>query len=239
MILVVSSIKLDGFDAGSGCFSGNRSADFGGRVAVTAVADVATNIFVASARAGQRFTVQIVDDLAGKMLQGTLHAKSRMFRSATRPVANMVTAALSLLSNFLVLIHLNTDRRKRGNCFLIRCWPAFRCWPLFRWLRLFLGAAVSVGCAELFGCALTRFDFDWFALIANPFAFVGLGLPQGTDFGGELSDFLLVAALDDDVRLIGTGDREFRRNLLLQFVCVTDPQLQGVALDRGEVADAD
>jgi len=54
--------------------------------------------------------------------------------------------------------------------------------------------------------------------IADALALVGLRLPERPHLGCELADELLVDPLDRDVRLVGTGDREARGNLDLQFV---------------------
>ena len=49
-----------------------------------------------------------------------------------------------------------------------------------------------------------------FALVADALALVGFGLANRPHFGGELADLLLVASLDDDVRLIGAGHIQAR-----------------------------
>lgn len=111
MISVMSAIQLDRLDSGCCRLFRDQLADFCGGVAVPAVFDFAANGFIAGAGTGQRLTRQIVDHLATKMLQRPLHAKPWLFGSSTQLVSHVVAATLPLFLNFLVLIHLVTDRK--------------------------------------------------------------------------------------------------------------------------------
>ena len=63
----------------------------------------------------------------------------------------------------------------------------------------------------LTGHGLAGLAADHLAVVANALAFVRLRLADRPDFGGELADHLLVDPLDHDVRLIGAGDFQARR----------------------------
>src|SRR6185312_1527122 len=56
-----------------------------------------------------------------------------------------------------------------------------------------IGRAIS---NLLFGCRFARLDLHVFALVADSLAFIGLGLAERTQLGGELADLLLVRTLN-------------------------------------------
>ena len=85
---------------------------------------------------------------------------------------------------------------------------------------------------------LTWLELDNFALVADAFTLVGLGLAERANLGGELADQLLVATLDHDVRLVWTGDFQASRNLFFEFVGKAYAQLQFFVFDRTDVAHA-
>ena len=54
----------------------------------------------------------------------------------------------------------------------------------------------------LLGGRLTRLDLNVFTLVTNPLALVRLRLSRRSDFCGELTDELLVAAFHYNMRLV-------------------------------------
>src|SRR4051812_28899481 len=91
----------------------------------------------------------------------------------------------------------------------------------------------------LLRCRLARLELDVLAGVADPLAFVRFRLAERADFGRELADHLLVAALDGDVRLVRhrygqpLGDRS------LQLVRQSHAKLQHLPLESRQIADAD
>ena len=77
------------------------------------------------------------------------------------------------------------------------------------------------------------------ALVANALALVRFRFAERPDLSGELADLLFVTSLDDDVRLIRASDGQLLGDLLVQFVGVSDAELQRVAANCRQVADAD
>src|SRR5690242_20206034 len=65
----------------------------------------------------------------------------------------------------------------------------------------------------LLRCRFARLDLYKLTLVADTLAFVGLGLAERSQLGGELTDLLLVWALDDDVGVVGASHREAGGNL--------------------------
>ena len=180
VVLIVPTIKSYTLDAGSRSFFGNCLADRSGSIAVSAGTDIRTHGFVAGTGTDQRFAGEIINHLTTEMLQRPVDTHPWLLRATSELVAHMLTASQSFLLKFLVLIHLITTRAS--------CNPAVQ-------------QAVLLG-SVLFSCGLTRLDFDLLTLIANSFAFVRLRLSQRSHFGGELAYLLLVATLNDNVRLI-------------------------------------
>src|SRR3954447_7650490 len=92
----------------------------------------------------------------------------------------------------------------------------------------------------LFSCCLTRLAADHFVGVLDAFALVRIGLAQRADFGGGLSDLLLVDAGDGDV--IGLrldGDVDAFRNRETNRMRVAEGKDHFLPLDFGTVADAD
>src|SRR5690606_22714472 len=90
------------------------------------------------------------------------------------------------------------------------------------------------------GSGLLRFlHDDLLAGIADALALVGLRRTEGTDVGSYLSHDLLVAALDQDLRLRRRLDRDALRRLEDDRMRETQRQVQITALHAGAVTNAD
>src|SRR6266446_2167367 len=81
---------------------------------------------------------------------------------------------------------------------------------------------------------------DLFVLVADALALVRFRLAHGPDLGGELSDLLLVGALDQDGALGADLDRDSIRWRFLDGVGVANRQHDRflVGIHAGHVADA-
>src|SRR3972149_4343730 len=99
-------------------------------------------------------------------------------------------------------------------------------------------SGVAAGANGSLRSRLARLAADDFAVVTNAFAFVGFWFADRPDLGRELAHLLLVRAFDHNVRLIGASDREARRNVLVHFIGESDAELQDLARDRAQVADA-
>jgi hypothetical protein len=106
----VPAIESDPLDAGRGRLFGERLANFGGSVTVPAAADIRPHTLVTCAGADDRFTRNVVNELATEVLQRAMNAESWMLRGSTQPIANVVATPLSFLLNAFVFVHLTTDR---------------------------------------------------------------------------------------------------------------------------------
>src|SRR3954470_16223304 len=103
-----------------------------------------------------------------------------------------------------------------------------------------LCAEVDYPASVLLACCLTRLAADHFVGVLDAFALVRIGLAQRADFGGGLSDLLLVDAGDGDV--IGLrldGDVDAFRNRETNRMRVAEGKDHFLPLDFGTVADAD
>src|SRR5262245_24529552 len=85
---------------------------------------------------------------------------------------------------------------------------------------------------------LTRLELDVLAVVPHTLALVWLGLANRANFGSELTDQLLVATLDHNVRLIWASDLQPFGDLLLHFVRISDTQGKHVPFDRTEISDS-
>src|ERR1700733_14106316 len=79
---------------------------------------------------------------------------------------------------------------------------------------------------------------DAFVGIFDALALVGLRRPVFTDLGGDLTDFLAVAAGNHDLDRTRRGNRDAFRNRIDDIVAVAERDLQVFALHRGAVTDA-
>src|SRR5258707_12767052 len=79
-----------------------------------------------------------------------------------------------------------------------------------------------------YSCSLSDLPADVLALVADALALVRLGRAHLADLGGDLSDLLLVDALDDDLVRRGDLERDAERRFLDDRMRVADVQL-----DRG------
>ena len=79
---------------------------------------------------------------------------------------------------------------------------------------------------------LTRLDLHMLAFVADSLAFIGFWLADRSYLGGKLTHFLFITTAYDDVRRIGAGHLQSRRDLLVDFVGKSDAQAQDIALNR-------
>src|SRR5271156_515416 len=114
---------------------------------------------------------------------------------------------------------------RRRACRLMRC--------------AFLLSAISCAPSLLAGLAgLAELLAHDFAVIANAFALVRLGRTQIADLCGNLSDALLIDAVDVDLVRTLDRERDARRRLERNRMGVTEREVQPVACFRCPVADA-
>ena len=177
----------------------------------------ARELLVARRGAGQRLAFQVVDDLRRDVFMTASDAQARPLERATGTLADTKRATLTLAGDFLLSFHgTEMVRCFCAKAVLCRTSPA---WPPAPTCLLL--------CRRLAGLAA-----DDFAIVADALAFVGLRLADRPDLGRELAHLLFIHALDDNVRLIGTGDRQSVRNRFLHFVGKADAELQHLALNR-------
>src|SRR5215831_1456606 len=85
---------------------------------------------------------------------------------------------------------------------------------------------------------LAFFAEDVFARVLDALALIGFGLAESADFGGDVADFLLVDAGDDDLGRLGYRDRDALRDRINDVVAIAELDLQVLALQGGAIADA-
>src|SRR3954470_3358099 len=103
-----------------------------------------------------------------------------------------------------------------------------------------LCAEVDYPASVLLACCLTRLAADHFVGVLDAFALVRIGLAQRADFGGGLSDFLLVDAGDGDgAGLRFDGDVDAFLNREAHRMRVAEGEDNFLPLHFGAVADAD
>src|SRR5581483_3908527 len=79
---------------------------------------------------------------------------------------------------------------------------------------------------------------DALGRVLDALALVGLRRPVIADFGGDLADFLAIAAADHDLDRPRRGDGDAVGDRIHDVVAVAERELQVLALYRGAIADA-
>src|SRR5262249_21328850 len=79
---------------------------------------------------------------------------------------------------------------------------------------------------------------DLLARVLHAFALVGLGLAEGANLGGDLTDLLPVDAADHDLGRLRRRDRDAVGNRISDVVGEAELELQVLALHRGAISDA-
>ncbi len=75
MIFIVPAVQADRLDPGSRRFLRDQLADLGSGVTVSAMIDFPTDCLISSADTDDRRTGRVVNHLARKVFQGTMHAQ--------------------------------------------------------------------------------------------------------------------------------------------------------------------
>jgi hypothetical protein len=191
MVTELAPIKADFLDASSLGPLGDRTTDRLGGLLVATEPDGIADLLVDRTSRRQRPPRDVVDDLGVNMLVRAEHSQTGPLRGAADVPADTETAADPLPENRAGVVHGSVTA---GGCGERK--PKGKTYPVDRLLRnRFAGLATHL-----------------LALVADPLALVGLGLPTRTNFGCELTNKMFINALNDDVRLIGAGDRQASGN---------------------------
>ena len=191
MVTELTPIKADFLDASSLGPLGDRTTDRLGGLLVATEPDRIADLLVDRTCRRQRPPRGVVDDLGVNMLVRAEHSQTGPLRGAADVPADTETAADPLPENRAGVVHGSVTA---GGCGERK--PEGKTYSVDRLLRdRFAGLATHL-----------------LALVADPLALVGLGLPTRTNFGCELTNKMFINALDDDVRLIGAGDRQASGN---------------------------
>lgn len=191
MVTELTTIKTDFLNAGGLSPLGDNATDrFGGLLVATKTTRLADLLIDRTCRR-QRPPRGVVDDLCVNMLVRAEHGETRPLRGAADKPADTETAAHPLPENRAGVVHESVTAGGSG-----KMKSEGKTYPVDRLLRdRFAGLATHL-----------------LALVADAFSLVGLRLPTRTNFGCELANEMLIDALDDNVRLIGAGDRQAGRN---------------------------
>ena len=191
MVTELAPIKTDFLDTSGLGPLGDRSTDRFGGLLVAPESDRVTDLLVDRTSRRQRPPRGVVDDLGVDVLVRAEHGQSGPFRGAADVPADTETAAHPLPENRAGVVHGSVTAGGSG-----KKKPEGKTYPVDRLLR------------DRFAGLTTHL----LALVANALALVGLRLPTRTNFGCELTNKMFINALDDDVRLIGAGDRQASGN---------------------------